>query len=42
MAKLAEIVRKIANGDTDFDGLDEAEVIGARELLDRKSSALQR
>jgi len=40
--KLAEIIRKHSTGENGWQGYDEAEVIAARELLDRESSDIRR
>ncbi|KAK5011412.1 hypothetical protein LTR28_003333, partial [Elasticomyces elasticus] len=41
-AKLAEIVRRNAAGEKGWDGYDMAEIIAARELLDRDTLSIQR
>jgi hypothetical protein len=38
-SKLAEIVRRYKSGRKDWGGYDEAEIIAARELLDRDNKA---
>jgi len=40
--KLAEIVRKHSTGEKGWHGYDEAEIIAARELLDRESTNTRR
>jgi hypothetical protein len=41
-AKLSEIVRRSAGGESGWEGYDKAEVIAARELLNRDSSSITR
>lgn len=41
-SKLAEIVRRGTAGETGWDGYDEAELIAAKELLNRDTQKLQR
>jgi hypothetical protein len=41
-SKLGEIVRKSSAGETGWDGYDAAEIIAARELLDRDSQSAPR
>jgi ER membrane protein complex subunit 2 len=41
-AKLAEIVRRSASGEKDWNGYSAAEVIAARELLDRDTQKIER
>lgn len=41
-SKLAEIVRRSSSGEKGWDGYDQAEVIAARELLDRDTQGVQR
>jgi ER membrane protein complex subunit 2 len=41
-SKLAEIVRKGSTDEKGWDGYDEAELIAARELLDRDSQSVPR
>ena len=40
--KLAEIVRRSSAGEAGWDGYDQAEVIAARELLNRDTTSIQR
>jgi len=41
-AKLAEIVRRSASGDKEWDGYSPAEITAARELLDKSTQQVQR
>lgn len=41
-AKLAEIVRRNSAGEVGWEGYDQAEVIAARELLDRDTQGIER
>lgn len=41
-SKLSEIVRKSAGGEVGWEGYDEAEVIAAKELLNRDSASIVR
>ena len=41
-AKLAEIVRRSATGEKDWDGYSLSELIAARELLDRDTQKITR
>ena len=41
-AKLAEIVRKSASGEKDWDGYSQPELIAARELLNRDTQKISR
>jgi len=41
-AKLSEIVRRSAAGEAGWEGYDKAEVIAARELLNRDTSNITR
>jgi len=40
--KLSEIVRRSMGGERGWDGYDQAELIAARELLDRDTQSVQR
>jgi hypothetical protein len=41
-SKLAEIIRRNASGEAGWQGYDEAEIIAAKELLDRQSAPIIR
>lgn len=41
-SKLGEIVRRSASGEKGWDGYDAAEIIAARELLDRDAQSVAR
>ena len=41
-AKLAEILRRASTGEKGWDGYEQAELIAARELLDRDTQSIQR
>jgi len=41
-SKLAEIVRRGSAGEAGWDGYDQAELIAARELLDRDTQTIER
>jgi hypothetical protein len=41
-AKLSEIVRKSAGGEVGWQGYDEAEVIAAKEVLNRDAASITR
>lgn len=41
-AKLGEIVRRSASGEKGWDGYNQAEIIAARELIDKDTQKLER